>query len=101
MKTVALVGLALASGAGVLALGGSAGDQAVTLTNQPAGHRVDVLVNGQPFTSYVYSSLLEKPVLYPLRSARGTIVTRGFPLEPRPGERHYYLGPPRAAPSVP
>ena len=30
---------------------------------------------------------LKKPVLYPLRSAKGTVVTRGFPLEPRPGER--------------
>jgi hypothetical protein len=26
-------------------------------------------------------------VLYPLRTAKGTIVTRGYPLEPRPGER--------------
>jgi hypothetical protein len=25
--------------------------------------------------------------LYPIRSAAGTVVTRGFPLEPRPGER--------------
>ena len=30
---------------------------------------------------------LKKPVLYPLRAASGTVVTRGFPLEPRPGER--------------
>src|SRR5262249_16692485 len=29
----------------------------------------------------------KKPVLYPLRTANGTIVTRGYPLEPRPGER--------------
>jgi len=29
----------------------------------------------------------QKPVLYPLRTAKGTIVTRGFPLEQRPGER--------------
>ena len=28
-----------------------------------------------------------KPILYPIRTARGTIVTRGFPLDPRPGER--------------
>jgi hypothetical protein len=28
-----------------------------------------------------------KPVLYPIRTARGTLVTRGFPLDPRPGER--------------
>ncbi len=49
--------------------------------------RVDVVIDGQPFTSYIWPERLAKPVLYPLRSARGTIVTRGFPLEPRAGER--------------
>jgi hypothetical protein len=28
-----------------------------------------------------------KPILFPLRSASGVVVTRGFPLEPRPKER--------------
>lgn len=50
-------------------------------------HRVDVLIDGQPFTSYIWPDTLKKPVLYPLRTDKGTIVTRGFPLEPRPGER--------------
>src|SRR5947207_14819414 len=49
--------------------------------------RVDISVDGQPFTSYIWPTTLKKPVLYPLRTATGTIVTRGFPLEQRPGER--------------
>ena len=49
--------------------------------------RVDVIIDGQPFTSYIWSERLAKPVLYPLRTAKGTVVTRGFPLEPRSGER--------------
>ncbi len=49
--------------------------------------RVEVTVDGQPFTSYVWPERLAKPVLYPIRTARGTLVTRGFPLDPRPGER--------------
>jgi hypothetical protein len=49
--------------------------------------RVDVVIDGQPFTAYIWPEKLAKPVLYPLRTARGTVVTRGFPLEPRPGER--------------
>jgi hypothetical protein len=49
--------------------------------------RVDVSIDGQPFTSYIWPATLKKPVLYPLRTAKGTIVTRGFPLEQRPGER--------------
>src|SRR6266480_2788706 len=49
--------------------------------------RVDIAIDGQPFTSYIWPATLKKPVLYPLRTAKGTIVTRGFPLEQRPGER--------------
>ena len=62
-----------------------AGDK-VEVVSKVAGQRVDVLVDGKPFTSYPYGTNARKPVLFPLRSARGTIVTRGFPLEPRPGE---------------
>jgi hypothetical protein len=52
-----------------------------------AARRVDVSIDGQPFTSYIWPDTLKKPVLYPLRTAKGTVVTRGFPLDPRPGER--------------
>jgi hypothetical protein len=53
----------------------------------PEARRVDVTMGGKPFTSYIWPDRLAKPVLYPLRTARGTLVTRGFPLDPRPGER--------------
>jgi Family of unknown function (DUF6807) len=56
------------------------------VTNE-AEKRVDVFIDGQPFTSYIWPTRIAKPVLYPLRAASGTIVTRGFPLEPRAGER--------------
>ncbi len=59
----------------------------VTLVVHEADRRVDVLVDGQPFTSYIWPEAVKKPVLFPLRAATGTTVTRGFPLEPRPGER--------------
>ena len=52
-----------------------------------AAKRVDVTIDGKPFTSYIWPSTLKKPVLYPLRTAKGTAVTRGFPLDPRPRER--------------
>ena len=52
-----------------------------------AARRVDVVIDGQPFTSYIWPDTLKKPVLYPLRTAKGTLVTRGFPLDPRKGER--------------
>ena len=62
-------------------------ERGVRIVKNEASRRVDVFIDGQPFTSYVWPEVLTKPVLYPLRSAQGTIVTRGFPLDPRPGER--------------
>jgi len=59
----------------------------VTVVVNEQERRADVSIDGQPFTSYIWPTTLKKPVLYPLRSAKGTIVTRGFPLEQRPGER--------------
>jgi hypothetical protein len=63
------------------------GNSGVKLKVDEADRRVDVVVDGQPFTSYIWPTTLKKPVLYPLRTSAGTVVTRGFPLEPRPGER--------------
>jgi hypothetical protein len=64
--------------------GGAKGIQVVA---NEGGRRVDVTIDGKPFTSYIYPDTLKKPVLYPLRTASGTLVTRGFPLDPRPRER--------------
>src|ERR1035438_4477462 len=64
----------------------AAGERVDVVPNE-AERRVDVLIDGQPFTSYMWPTTLAKPVLYPLRTATGIIVTRGYPLEPRPGER--------------
>jgi Methane oxygenase PmoA len=71
--------------------GASAGPEGpalrVTLTPNEAARRVDIAVAGKPFTSYIWPERVKKPVLDPIRSASGTPVTRGWPLNPRPGER--------------
>lgn len=59
----------------------------VEVTRNDLANRVDIAIDGKPFTSYIWPVTLKKPVLYPLRTAKGTLVTRGFPLEPRKGER--------------
>ena len=52
-------------------------------------NRIEVLIGGQPFTAYHFGSEAPKPFLYPLRSAQGTIVTRGYPMvKDIPGEDH-------------
>ena len=48
----------------------------VHLVVDEAARKVDVLVDGQPFTSYIWPTTIKKPVLYPIRAATGTIVTR-------------------------
>ena len=65
---------------------GRTGDPRISLVDRPAEHRVDVIIDGKPFTSYLYG-LPFKPVLFPIRSAAGAVITRGYPLEPRAGER--------------
>ena len=59
----------------------------VQVTPHEVDRRIDITIDGKPFTSYMWPTSLEKPVLYPLIAPDGTTVTRGFPLQPRPGER--------------
>jgi hypothetical protein len=59
----------------------------INITDNPQAQRVDIKIGGKPFTSYIYPNELKKPVLYPLLTAQGTPVTRGWPMDPRPGER--------------
>lgn len=70
----------------VVRIAGAAAD-AVKVTPNEAQKRVDITVNGQPFTTYIWPDTIKKPVLYPIRSAGGLLVTRGYPLDPKPGER--------------
>ena len=77
----------LAFAAAGLALPLRAAAPAVDVRVDDAARRVDVTIGGKPFTSYIWPEAVKKPVLYPIRDAHGTIVTRGWPIEPRPGER--------------
>jgi hypothetical protein len=64
-----------------------AGDEPVKLTRH--GDRIDVLIAGKPFTTYYFGADSPKPYMHPLRSAQGTIVTRGWPMvKDIPGESH-------------
>lgn len=59
----------------------------VYLLRNDAEKKVDVFINGKLFTSYIYPSTIKKPVLYPVYTANGLAVTRGYPLEKVAGER--------------
>jgi hypothetical protein len=72
---------------GMLPLGVSAQkSEPVKVIKSPNENKIDVIIGGKLFTSFLYPDTLEKPVLYPINAANGTTVTRGFPLNPKPGE---------------
>jgi hypothetical protein len=49
-------------------------------------HVHNITAGGQPFTAFVSPNTLEKPVLYPIYAPDDQLITRGFPIKPRPGE---------------
>ncbi len=76
-----------AAGVALVASAFAAPPKSVQVVSDSANRRVDITIDGQPFTSYIWPTTLKKPVLYPIIDADGVTVTRGWPLEPRPGER--------------
>ena len=76
------VGLAVVPSAFAAATG-----KGVEVIANEAVRRVDVTIDGKPFTSYIWPTTLKKPVLYPLIDSDGVTVTRGYPLAPLAGER--------------
>lgn len=61
--------------------------QSVSFQPHKNGKQVDINVDGKFFSSFIYPDSLEKPILYPLQTASGITLTRGFPLNTRDQER--------------
>ncbi len=57
-----------------------------TVITRPAPDRIHVEIDGGPFADFCFGTDTPKPYLYPLRTADGTVVTRGFPMEKIAGE---------------
>jgi hypothetical protein len=79
--------LSLLSATFALAAAAAAPGKGVQVVADEANRRVDITIDGKLFTAYIWPTSLKKPVLYPLIDAEGITVTRGYPLEPRAGER--------------
>jgi hypothetical protein len=80
---------ALALTAVAFASTGSVFAQKVDLVRNDKDKKVEVKIDGKLFTAYYYpgEKTLKKAVLYPVMTAKGTVITRGWPLDPRAGER--------------
>lgn len=55
-----------------------AADERVQLKRE--GTHINVLIGGHAFTTYYFDPRIAKPYFMPLRSAEGTLITRGFPI---------------------
>jgi hypothetical protein len=58
----------------------------IEFADLPAENKINVMADGKLFTSFCWYDSVYKPILYPVRTAAGTEITRGFPLNPKPGE---------------
>jgi len=75
----------LAAGLVLAASAHAAPAKGVKVVLDESQSRVDITIDGKPFTSYIWPATLKKPVLYPILDSDGVTLTRSFP--PRPGER--------------
>jgi hypothetical protein len=58
----------------------------VTLSKINNENKIEIYIGQKIFTRFIYPDSLEKPVLFPIYDAGETLITRGFPMDPRPGE---------------
>jgi hypothetical protein len=64
-----------------VAISASMAQPKVELVSKPGEKKVDVLIGGKLFTSYIYPDNIKKPVLWPVVTAEGNEVTRQYPLK--------------------
>ncbi len=65
----------------------SAKKKKFSLVEIPSENKVEVRIDGKLFTSYMYPDNIAKPVLWPINTLSGKVLSRGFPLESLPNER--------------
>ena len=62
-------------------------NKAVDLKVNEAEKKVDVMIDGKLFTSYIYPDNVKKPVLWPVMSPAGNMLTRSYPMINKEGDR--------------
>lgn len=65
----------------------SQNNSGIFIKDDPTRQEVEVKFGDQLFTRYLYHDDIEKPVLFPIYSSSGKLITRGYPLMPVAGER--------------
>jgi len=70
-----------------LLFGQNSNKWAVDLKVNDTEKKVDVMVDGELFTAYIYPDNIKKPVLWPIMSPAGNMLTRSFPIINKAGDR--------------
>lgn len=60
--------------------------ETVKLVQEKDQNTINVFIGSNLFTRFIYPDSLAKPVLYPIFSANGAMLTRGYPMFPLAGE---------------
>lgn len=47
-----------------------------------------VMLDGKPLTTFHYNARWDKPFLHPIRTLSGVEISRGYPVDPKPGEEN-------------
>lgn len=84
MKTLYITALALLVSVNCI---GVSPKEKVAFKNDEGGKKIEVFIGGKLFTAFIYPDNMEKQTLYPIMTASGKIITRGYPMDPRPFER--------------
>ena len=85
MKHIRLIALLTLSG--IVSLGVQSQKSKVVFFSSEKDKKVEVYIDEKLFTAYIYPDDMEKQSLYPIISASGKDITRGYPYNPKPFER--------------
>jgi hypothetical protein len=70
---------------GCSSLSSRAGSSGFTLERRD--DRVEIALDGRSLTAFHFHSRWDKPFLFPIRTASGNVISRGWPVEPREGDQ--------------
>ena len=76
----------MAIGMGLFSVSIAQKAETVKIIKEKDENKINIFIGEKLFTSFLYPDTLEKPVLYPLYASSGTRITRGFPVNPLPGD---------------
>jgi hypothetical protein len=86
IKNIALAFILIMSG-DFLVFSQKRDNQEIEIKVNEAEGKADVIIDSKLFTSYIYPDNIKKPVLWPLISSEGNMLTRSYPLIIKEGDR--------------